>query len=77
MHKHTKRGLLEYLTKMRDLKTLRKGAWSEKFFEMKPRWFEPFIIKKIMSGGVTSIIDLDGEEMLRPINMDRHRRYNI
>ena len=38
---------------------------------MKPRWFGPFIIKKIMSGGATRITDLDGEEMLRPINMDR------
>ena len=39
--------------------------------KMKPRWSRPFIIKKIMSGGVTRITDLDGEEMLRPINMDR------
>ena len=39
--------------------------------KMKPRWFGPFIIKKIMSGGATRIMDLDGEEMLHPINMDR------
>ena len=39
--------------------------------KMKLRWSRPFIIKKIMSGGATSITDLDGEEMLRPINMDR------
>ena len=39
--------------------------------KMKPRWFGPFIIKKIMSGGATKITNLDGEEMLRPINMDR------
>jgi len=32
--------------------------------KMKPRWFGPFIIKKIMSGGATRITDLDGEEML-------------
>ena len=38
---------------------------------MKPRWSGPFIIKKIMSGGATRTTDLDGEEMLRPINMDR------
>ena len=40
---------------------------------MKPRWSGPFIIKKIMSGGATRITDLDGEEMLHPINMDRLR----
>ena len=45
--------------------------------KMKPRWFGPFIIKKIMFGGATRITDLDGEEMLCPINMDRLRRYNI
>ena len=37
----------------------------------KPRRFGPFSIKKIMSRGATKIIDLDGEEMLRPIKMDR------
>ena len=35
------------------------------------RWSGPFIIKKIMSGDATRIIDLDGEEMLHPINIDR------
>ena len=45
--------------------------------KMKPRWFGPFIIKKIMLGGATRITNLDGEEMLHPINMDRLRRYNI
>ena len=39
--------------------------------KMKPRWSGPFIIKKIMLRGATRITDLDGEEMLRPINMDR------
>ena len=39
--------------------------------KMKPRWSGPIIIKKIMSRGATRIRDLDGEEMLRPINMDR------
>ena len=45
--------------------------------KMKPWWFGSFIIKKIKLGGATRITDLDGEEMLHPINMDRLRRYNI
>ena len=28
--------------------------------KMKPRWFGPFIIKKIMFGGATRITNLDG-----------------
>ena len=43
----------------------------------KPRWSGPFIIKKIMSRGATRITNLDGEEMLCPINMDRLQKYNI
>ena len=39
--------------------------------KLKPRWSGFFIIKKIMSGGATRITDLDQEEMLRPINMDK------
>ena len=45
--------------------------------KMKPKWSRPFIIKKIMFGGAIRIIDLDGEEMLHPINIDRLRKYNI
>ena len=45
--------------------------------KMKPELFGPFIIKKIMSEGATRIIDLDGEEMLGSINVDRLRRYHI
>ena len=52
------------------LKALRDETFDPRG-KMKPRWFRPFIIKKIMSGGATRITDLDGEEMLRPINMDR------
>ena len=52
------------------LKVLRDDTFNLRR-KMKPRWSRPFIIKKIMSGGATRITDLDGEEMLCPINMDR------
>ena len=45
--------------------------------KIKSRWSLPFVIKKIMSRGTTRITNLDGEEMLRPINKDRLRRYHI
>ena len=44
---------------------------------MKPRWSKPFIIKKIMFGGTTRITDLNEEEMLHPINIDRLWKYHI
>ena len=58
------------------LKVLRNETFDPRG-KMKPRWSRPFIIKKIMFGGATRITDLDGEEMLRPINMDRLWKYNI
>ena len=39
--------------------------------KMKSRWSWPSIIEKILLGGATRFTDLDGEEMLCPINMDR------
>ena len=58
------------------LKVLRDETFGPRG-KMKPRWFGPFIIKKIMLGGATRIADMDGEEMLRPINMDRLWKYNV
>ena len=86
MHKGTKRGLLEHLTKNVRPRNFKEGDLVLKVLKnetfgprekMKPRWFGPFIIKKIMLGGVTRIIDLDGEEMLHLININRLWRYNI
>ena len=45
--------------------------------KMKPRWSRPFVIKKIMSRGATRITDLDAEEMLCPVNVDRLQKYHI
>ena len=58
------------------LKVLRDETFDPRG-KMKPRWSGPFIIKKIMFGGATRITDLDGEEMLCLVNMDRLRKYNI
>ena len=52
------------------LKVLRDETF-DPIGKMKSRWSGPFIFKKIMSGDATRITDLDGEEMLHPINIDR------
>ena len=57
------------------LKELR-GEISDLGGKIKPRWSEPFVIKTIMLGDVVKIIDLDGEEMFQPIQMDRLWKYN-
>ena len=58
------------------LKVLRDETFDPRG-KMKPSLSEPFIIKKIVLGGATRITNLDGEDMLRPINVDRLRRHNI
>ena len=57
------------------LKVLRDETFDPRG-KMKPRWYEPFIIKKIMLEGATRITNLDRENMLRPIDLDRLRKYN-
>ena len=57
------------------LKVLRDETFDPRG-KMKPKWSRPFIIKKIMSRSATKIINLDGKEMLHPINMDRLRKYH-
>ena len=52
------------------LKVLRDETFDPRG-KMKPRWSWPFIIKKIMPGGAIRITDLNGEEMLCPVNLDR------
>ena len=52
------------------LKVLRNETFDSRG-KMKPRWSGPFVIKKILLGGIIRIIDLDGEEMLYSINKDR------
>ena len=52
------------------LKVLRDETFNPRG-KMKPRWSRHFFIKKIMSGGVTRITNLDGKKMLHPIKMDR------
>ena len=42
------------------LKVLRDETFDPRG-KIKPRWSGPFIIKKIMLGGATRIVDLDGE----------------
>ena len=80
MHKGTRKGLLEHFNKKVKPRNLKEGDLVLKVLrdetfdprgKMEPRCSRPFIIKKIMLGGATRITDLDGEEMLRLINMDR------
>ena len=43
--------------------------------KFKPNWAGPYVIKKIMTRGVVKLMDLDGEELVHPINLDRLRKY--
>ena len=52
------------------LKVLRDETFDPRG-KMKPRWYGPFIIKKIMLGCAIRITNLDREAMFCPFNKDR------
>ncbi|KAH7834736.1 hypothetical protein Vadar_019075 [Vaccinium darrowii] len=43
--------------------------------KFRPKWAGPYIIKKVLSGGATQLIDLDGNEFSTLVNMDQLKRY--
>jgi hypothetical protein len=43
--------------------------------KFKPNWAGPYVIKTIMTGGAVKLMDLDGEELVRLVNLDRLRKY--
>ena len=45
--------------------------------KFKPNWAGSYDIKTIMTGGAVKLIDLDGEELVHLVNLDRLRKYYI
>ena len=43
--------------------------------KFRPKWSGPYIIKTILSGGATQLIDLDGNEFSTLVNLDQLKRY--
>ena len=40
-----------------------------------PKWVGPYIVRKILSGGAVILMDLDGNEFIKPVNLDRLKKY--
>ncbi|KAH7838736.1 hypothetical protein Vadar_030466 [Vaccinium darrowii] len=43
--------------------------------KFRPKWAGPYIIKTILDGGATVILDLDGNEFSNLVNLDQLKRY--
>ncbi|KAI8530325.1 hypothetical protein RHMOL_Rhmol11G0048400 [Rhododendron molle] len=43
--------------------------------KFQPKWSGPYIIKTILSGGATQLIDLDGNEFSTLFNLDQLKHY--
>ncbi|KAH7858494.1 hypothetical protein Vadar_024529 [Vaccinium darrowii] len=43
--------------------------------KFRPKWAGPYIIKKVLSGGATQLIDLDGNKFSTLVNLDQLKRY--
>ncbi|XP_060195134.1 uncharacterized protein LOC132624358 [Lycium barbarum] len=40
-----------------------------------PNWQGPYVVHKVLSGGVIVLAEMDGQEWLKPINSDAIKRY--
>ena len=45
--------------------------------KFRPNWEGPFVVKKILQKGVATIMDMEGNEFMNPINIDKLKRYFI
>ena len=45
--------------------------------KFKPNWVGPYVIKTLFLGGVAKLIDMDGEKIFQPVNLDRLRKYYV
>jgi hypothetical protein len=45
--------------------------------KFKPNWVGPYVIKTLFSGGAAKLIDMDGEKLFQPVNLDRLRKYYV
>ena len=45
--------------------------------KFRPNWEGPFVVKKVLQKGVARIMDMDGNEFMNPINIDKLKRYFI
>ncbi|XP_059310215.1 uncharacterized protein LOC132061403 [Lycium ferocissimum] len=40
-----------------------------------PNWQGPYVVRKVLSGGVVVLAEMDGQEWPKPINLDAIKRY--
>ena len=45
--------------------------------KFRPNWEGPFVVKKILQKGAVTITDMEGNEFMNPINIDKLKRYFI
>ena len=43
--------------------------------KFKPNWEGPYLVQKVMSKGAVKLSDLEGNEFLDPVNIDRLKKY--
>ncbi|XP_074267061.1 uncharacterized protein LOC141590363 [Silene latifolia] len=43
--------------------------------KFKPNWTDPYLVKRILTGGAVQLTDLDGNDFLNPTNMDQLKKY--
>ena len=45
--------------------------------KFRSNWEGPYVVKKVLQKGAAKIMDVDGNEFMHPINIDKLKRYFI
>ena len=45
--------------------------------KFRPNWEEPYLIKVVLLKGAAKISDLEGNEFIEPVNLDRLKKYYL
>ena len=56
---------------------LLKETHSDPRGKFRPNWEGPYVIKKVLQKGAVRLMDMDGNEFINPVNVDKLRRYYV
>ena len=45
--------------------------------KFRPNWEGPYLVKTVLPKGATRILDLEGNEFTKPVNLDRLKKYYL
>ncbi len=54
-----------------------KETHSDPRGKFRPNWEGPYVIKKVLQKGAVRLMDMDGNEFVNPVNVDKLRHFYV